>query len=363
MNNSEISVQVFLGSYSKPGDYFPNASGKGVVVATLELATGTLQEVSACPEAVNATYLAKSPDGKWLLVASDFYFEAGEVTAFRIGANGELTKSSSQSTHGTANCHVTISPDSRRVFATGYQNGKLSVHDFSEGQLSPANPLVTYEGSGPNPDRQEAAHAHQATASPDGHHLYVCDLGSDRVWIHDLNQMQASLDGVQAMDAPPGCGPRHLICHPTAPWVYVFTELSARILVCDRNTETGMLTMKSQIPTLPEDFEGTPSGAAIRLHPTCRALYVSNRQHDSITAFSVDPEDGTLSFLCRFPCGGQEPRDFGVDPTGQWLLAANQDSNTVVPFRLDPKTGCPTGEQANALDCSTPVCVLFLEAV
>lgn len=297
--------------------------------------------------------------GKWLLVASDLYDEPGEVTAFQIGEDGKLTRYSCQSTHGTANCHVTISPDSRRVFATGYLNGKLSVHDFSDGQLSPADPLVTYEGLGPNPDRQEAAHAHQAIVSPDGRHLFVCDLGSDKIWIHDLIHMQASLDGVQFMNAPAGCGPRHLLCHPTAPLIYVFTELSAQILVCERNMDTGILTMKSQIPTLPEDYAGTPSGAAIKLHPTCRALYVSNRQHNSIAAFSVDSEDGSLLLMCRFDTGGKEPRDFGVDPTGQWLLAANQDSNTIVPFKLDPETGHPTGEQATAFDCGTPVSVLF----
>ena len=357
-NGSSI---FFVGTYSRKGAYFPNASGEGAVTCKLDLQTGHIDQLSACQEAVNATYLSDGPAGI-LLVASDRYLAPGKVQAFSIGDQGHLTLVSTQSAHGTATCHVTYAQESRHVFVASYMDGKLSTHIINDGELSAAIHVYSYQGSGPNKERQEAAHAHQAVISPDGASLFVCDLGSDKVWVHDMATMSGDIAELTCIEVPAGYGPRHLAFHPELPIVYILCELSSHILRYNKDDQTGAWTLIDDIGTLPDDYEGTPSAAGIRLHPSGKSLYVSNRGHDSISTFSID-QGGGLTYEARFSTEGKEPRDFGVDPTRQWLLAANQDSSSIVTFALDPDSGLPTGRIGEHFSCGTPVCVHFPKAL
>lgn len=346
----------FVGSYSRPGAYFPGASGEGIVAYVLHAEIGAIARLQACAEAANATYLAATPDGRRLLVASDRYTEEGEVLSFLREEDGRLALESRQCARGTAVCHVACDPDGRRVFVASYLNGRLTAHDLRDGLLGPADPSIAYVGNGSNVERQERAHAHQAIVAPGGRWLHVCDLGSDRIWVHDLHDRALAHRGI-AM--PAGYGPRHLVHHPTLRRTYVLCELNAHVLTCERDDTSGELRLLDDQSTLPADYAGTPSAAAVRLHPSGRTLAVSNRGHDSISVFSIDPASGRLSLSARFASGGREPRDFNFDPTGRWLVAANQNSNNLAPFRFDPATGQPTGEAAPLFACGTPVCVLF----
>lgn len=356
---AEQLQQFFLGTYSEKGPYIPHAHGEGIVSCTLDSGTGLIQKVSLCNDVVNATYLTKSPAGDILFAACDRYSLPGKVKAFSINHDGSLKLLSSESTYGTSTCHLTCDLEGRRVFVASYGDGKLTTYGFDSQSIS-ANPqVISYKGNGPNAGRQEAAHIHQAIVSPNGKWLYVCDLGSDRIWLHSLSPGPKNLQVIKGIEVPSGYGPRHLVCHPALPLVYVFCELNAHLLTYGRDDQTGLLTLMADVTTLPKNYEGMPSGAAIRLHPSQKSLYVSNRNHNSLVAFSIDNADGQLKLKTCFSTGGKEPRDFGIDPTGCWLLAANQESDNVVPFRLNPVTGLPTGNAAPTFECGTPVCVLF----
>lgn len=359
MTTPQEQIRVYVGSYSKPGPYF-EANGAGIYTLALDLTTGALTEIGCSEDIVNASYLAKLPGENRVVVTSDEYFSQDqnhgcEVHLCEIDEEtGKLRKLASESTHGTATCHLTLNRAGDRAYVASYMNGILTAHDVCEGKISPATDIVRYSGSSANVDRQEGAHAHQAVLTPDECWLYVCDLGSDKIWIHDLSD----LNGEPAfVEVPAGYGPRHLVCHPEMPLVYLFCELSSMLLVFRR--EKGSLVFVSEHDTLPKSVTAVPAGAAIRIHPSLKSLVVSNRSDDSITFFRIDAS-GLPEFVSHIATGGDEPRDVEFDPSGRWLLIANQNSNTMTVFPVSPDTGLTTSERPVAeLACGSPVAILF----
>lgn len=354
----EQKIRFFLGTYCEPGAYF-DAKGEGLLSCTLDVGTGRIAATSACRTAGNATFMAKDPSAETLVVARDRYFSDGEVHSFAIGANGRLSHQSWATLRGQATCHVSIDRGSGHVFVSSYQDAKVSVHPFDGAVVGPAVKVLEYSGSSIDANRQESAHAHQAIPSPDGRWLYVCDLGSDKVWIHDLRRLADETSEHRSVSVPAGFGPRHLVCHPQLSILYVFCELQAKLLVCEVDGADGSFTIRDHVSTLPESYAGPASGAAIKFHPSMEILYVSNRIHNSISAFAVDKADGALTLAGRVDSRGQDPRDFDIERGGRWLLSANQGSGTVVPLELEPDSGLPTGCAGVPFDCGTPVCVVF----
>lgn len=352
-------VLFFVGSYCIPGPYF-HADGEGITACRLNLATGAITRQTVHPEKMNASYLAWGPDPMVMFVADDCYLESGKVVALQHDGTGNLTqRGPAQLTQGTANCHVALTSKGDRLFAAGYLNGTLSAHEVSGGHIAPASVVYRYTGSGPNPARQEAAHAHQAAISPDGRWLYVCDLGSDRVWIHDLRKLSSDTTALPSFTVEPaGAGPRHLVFHPREPLLYILCELDGALLTCRWEAATGALSQLDRQLTLPSDFKGEPAAAAIKFHPGGQALYVSNRNHNSVGVYQL-ARDGRPVFQARIPCGGNSPRDIECDPSGRWLLVANQESGTILPVAVDPSTGLPTGRTGPVFACGCPCCILF----
>lgn len=347
-------LSFFVGTYATPGPYIPEAKGRGILSCCLDLASGEIKELHQSNEEINATYLAKDRAGHLFAVCDNFEIE-GEVRAYNIREDAALKLLSMRSTFGTSSCHIEYAHDQKLILISSYSNGQLGVHKFDK-IIDPDPRLLNYAGSGPNPERQEASHIHHSVISPDKRWLYACDLGSDIIWVHDLSEEKLQVK--TGIPTPPGSGPRHMVCHPDLPLAYLFCELDATIITYNLNSATGRLEMLGQVNTLPIGFTGEPAGAAVRFHPTAKSLYVSNRNHNSLTAFSISG-DGELKFETNFPAGGKDPRDFNIDPTGQWLLCANQNSHNIATFRIDPEYGLPTGEIGPEHKCGTPVCILF----
>lgn len=355
LNIPNISL-FFVGSYSVPGPYF-ESHGDGLYSLVLDEITGEMNQQSVNPDVPNATYLAKLPGAPKLFAAIDRFFSPGAIIGCGIDTTfGKVTPRSTQSALGTATCHIGINRSATLAAVASYINGKTTIHHLSDSSVSPHKEHFQYQGSGPNTERQECAHAHQATFSPCDRWLYVVDLGSDKIWIHDLQHPAAA---PTSADVPAGYGPRHLVCHPTLPLVYLFCELNAKLLTFTQNPQDGSLNIISETPTLPDDFAGSPAGAAIRLHPSLKTLYVSNRNHDSISSFTLD-SDGIPCYSGSFFTDGVEPRDFNFSPSGRWLIVANQSSSTLKSFPIDPENGLPLADRpSHSLPCGSPVCILF----
>ncbi|MDW3648410.1 MAG: lactonase family protein [Bacteroidia bacterium] len=346
------SLPFFVGCYTQAVAHAPNACGEGVYSCNLDLETGVIEQVHTSEKGMNPAYLSHDERAGILYVSQAFQKKEGKVVSYEIKKSQKLKRIDKVQASGKAVCHVLHHKG--RVFATSYADGLLDVFESKKGKLS-LEKSFSYKGKGPNKARQEKAHAHQSILSPDKKYLYVCDLGSDKIWSHRLKKPLEKAKN--ALSLPPGSGPRHMVFHPAEPIAYILSELTAILSVAKYRKSSGGLSIKNEINTLPPDFKGMPSSAAIRIHPRARALYVSNRQHNSFTAYAIDKE-GKLSFMARLPSGGKEPRDIQVDPSGSFLLCANQNSNNISVYKLDKK-GRPIPGIVHVFECKTPVCIEF----
>jgi 6-phosphogluconolactonase len=156
----------------------------------------------------------------------------------------------------------------------------------------------------------------------------------------------------------PGSGPRHLAFRPDGKFVYALNEMLSGVVAFRYDAGRGTLAELQTLSTLPEGFSGESSGAEIAMHPGGKFLYASNRGHDSIAIFRVDPAKGTLTSVDRVSTQGKTPRSFAIDPSGRFLVAANQSSGTLVIFRIDQQTGGLTPTDTT-VQVGSPVCVVF----
>src|SRR5262249_9666683 len=162
----------------------------------------------------------------------------------------------------------------------------------------------------------------------------AADLGLDKVLVYKLGAKGAlTPNDPPAATLPPGSGPRHLAFSPNGHFVYLADEMKSNLTVFSWDATHGTLKELQTISILPADYTGTGNSAAeVQVHPSGKFVYASNRGHDSIAIFSADPQTGKLTLVGHQPTEGKTPRNFGIDPTGSYLLAANQQSDSVVAF-------------------------------
>jgi 6-phosphogluconolactonase len=222
---------------------------------------------------------------------------------------------------------------------------------------------VQHLGSSVDPERQKEPHAHDVVLTPDNRFAVVADLGLDKLLVYRFDPEKGTLtpNDPPSGSVKAGSGPRHFALHPNGRFAYVINEMGNTITAFDWDGDKGTFNELQTVNTLPKDFKGENSTAEIAVHPSGRYLYGSNRGHDSIAVYAVDPAKGNLTFVEDVPTLGKEPRNFALDPTGSYLFAANQNSNTVVVFRVNPKNGrlTPARRQVAVV---APVCVTFVAA-
>jgi 6-phosphogluconolactonase len=247
------------------------------------------------------------------------------------------------------------------VLVANYASGSVCVLPIDKnGRLAEASQVIQHEGRGPDPKRQEGPHAHSIHLDPAGRFVLAVDLGLDKVLVYRFDPAQGRLlphEGPPASVAP-GAGPRHLAFHPAGRFAYVINEMASTVTAFAYDAERGVLREVQTVSTLPPDFRGESTTAEVRVHPSGRFLYGSNRGHDSIAVFAIEADGGRLAAITCEPTHGRTPRHFAIDPTGAYLLAANQASGNLVVFRIDAHTGGlrPAGVQ---VEVPSPVCVIF----
>ena len=353
---------VYFGTYTRP-----DGGSKGIYVSRLDGETGKLSEPRLAAEVASPSFLEIHPGGQYLYAVSEVSEldgkPGGAVTAYRIDpATGSLAKLNARSTGGAGPCHVSIDPAGKCVLVANYGGGSCASYGIAaDGSLREAGSVIQHTGSSVNPNRQKAPHAHSINPSPDGRHVFVADLGIDQVVIYRLDADAATLTSHGAAKVAPGSGPRHFAFHPTGKWAWVINEMTLTLTGFDYDAAAGTLREIQTLPTLPaadRDGKGL-STAEVRVHPTGKFVYGSNRGHDTIAVYQVDAATGQLTFVEVEPIQGKTPRNFNIDPTGRWLLAAGQASDTISVFAIDPRTGALdyTGHQ---IAVGTPVCVRFL---
>jgi len=354
--------RVFVGTYTG-GD----SISKGVYSCEFDAETGKLSEPVLAAELINPSFLAIHPSGKYLYAVNEVSEGPGRgngaVTALTINADGTLTKINHQASEGGAPCHCNVDSTGTNLLIANYGGGNVAVYPISEdGSLKPVSCNIQHEGSSIDKSRQGAPHAHSINISSDNKFAYAADLGLDKIMIYKLDAEAHTLTPASQPAAlvTPGGGPRHFAIHPSSKFAYTNNEITMVVTGFSRNPEDGSLKAIQEISTIPAGFDGRKSTAECLVHTSGKFLYVSNRGHETITAFTIDQETGLLTYVENEPTGGKEPRNFFIDPSGKWLLAENQNSDTVYVFSIDQQTGAlkPTGDFVTV---GRPVCIRMVK--
>jgi 6-phosphogluconolactonase len=352
---SAAELDFYIGTYTKKD------ASRGIYRFRLNSETGAVTGGELAAETTSPSFVAVHPNGKFVYAVGEAEpvpgQKGGPVSAFAIGGDGKLTLLNQQSSGGDGPCHVSLDAAGKNAFVANYGSGSIEALPIkADGRLGEPASFIQHTGTGPDRGRQEGPHAHSIYEH--GGRVYTCDLGTDHIDIYQLDSAKGTLtpnDPAFAKVAP-GAGPRHLAFGATH--AYVISEMANTITVCKYDPANGALTPEQSISSLPVDFTGKNTTAEIFVHPNGKFLYGSNRGHDSIAVFAIGAE-GRLSPIEHVSTQGKGPRNFAIDPTGTWLLAANQDSNNIVIFKIDPPTGklTPTGQQ---LALGAPVCIAFV---
>jgi 6-phosphogluconolactonase len=355
MSENKQSLYVFAGSYASREE-------QGLKVFRFDEETGSLSLQHEYAGLQNPTFLNVDAQNKLLYAISEAVDEngakSGEAAAFRIDAStGALTPLNVAPTVRSTTCHIQRDAKNRYLTVTSYHGGMtglLSIND--DGGIGTLLDVKQHEGRGPHPN-QDRPHPHSSFYSPDGSYLYVQDLGLDIIAVYRLDAENGKLELQSKTSLEPGAGPRHLVFHPKAPFVYVINELNSSVTVLRHDAKSGQLEALQSYSTLPESFKGENGCAEIAISADGHFLYGSNRGHDSIVVYKVNQETGELETLQHVSTGGGHPRHFALTPNGKWLLAANRDGNNIVTFRVNAVSGKlePAGQEISA---SKPVCVV-----
>lgn len=345
-------VPFYVGTNSAPGKQ------TGILRCTLDLKTGKVSAPVVAAGIKSPTFLAASPDGRFLYAAIEQ--EGGEVAAFQILEDRSLLPLNSKPAGGRGTCHVWV--DRAHVIASNYTGGNVACFPlFSDGSLGDAVANIAFSGSGPDPLRQKKPYAHGALVTSDGRFVYVCDLGTDQVWIFGFERESGKMLAADSLSGkvPPGGGPRHLVLGPRGDFLYVNNEMGMSVSVFERNSKTGALRMVQTIPTLPEAAarEGASTSGLV-IHPSGRWLYVSNRGHNSLTAFEIQT-DGQLRVVQNIPSPVEMPREFSIEPSGAWLVVGGQKDGAIATMKIDGSNGTLALADRLVTD-SVPVSFLFL---
>lgn len=364
MTASLLAIQTLGGGMALDvyfGTYTDKNKSEGIYRSMLDMENGRLSEPELAVRAANPSFIEIHPNGKFLYAAAEG--KTGLVRAYGIEpATRKLKLLNECSSGGSGPCHISIDREGKVLLAANYGSGSIaSIPINADGTLSAPASVIQHKGSSINPKRQKEPHAHSINPSPDGRFAFAADLGLDKIMIYKLDSATGKLDAntPESAKVKAGAGPRHLTFHPDGKFAYVISELDETMTVYAYNAKSGALTEIQQISTLPDDFKGVSWCAEVRVHPNGKFLYGSNRGHDSIVIYKIDPEKGTLTLSGFQNAGIKNPRNFNLDPSGRFCVVANHDSGSVCTFRVDPETGAlePAGKP---ISIGKPVCVRFL---
>ncbi len=339
---------VLVGSYTQPNATTTSAS-KGIYAFSFDSKSGTLSPLGLAAEIANPAHVWASPNGKFLYsVTWQSPDKMDTVSAFRIDhQTGRLTLINKVSAKGDLANQVVLDPSGKLAGTVTYNSGTFTLYGVEpDGRLS--EPFYTDQHTGkPLSPRQPGPKAHGIVFSKDSKFVYVAELGLDRVYSYRVDAAKRTVTPSDPpyVNVPAGSGPRRLQLHPNGRFLYVNHETDSKVTVFAVNGSS--LTSLQTLSTKPDDYTGNNSTAEIQIDREGKWLYVTNRGHDSLALYAVDPAKGTLTFVEHIPSLGRTPRNLTLDPTNEYLFCANQNGENIVVFKIDHKTGhlTPTGSQ------------------
>lgn len=348
--------------------------GPGIYASRLQ-PNGAMDKPQLVAEQPNPSFFALHPTLDVLYVVTETgrndAKQSAALAAYQFDRKGyeqgqvpPLQRLSLEKVNGDVPCHVAIDREGKWAVISNYTSGSVSLFPLqANGALQAESHTVQHQGTGPNEARQKQAHAHCAAFDPSNRFVLVADLGIDRVMIYQIDPNTKKLvPGPQAyLELPPGSGPRHIAFHPSGTFFFVINELAMTLTAATWNAETGRTEIINTESTVPEG-KAVPGGstAEVLVHPSGRFVYGSNRGPNTIALFTLDTNSGRIRRIENFDTLGKIPRNFRISPQGNFLIAENQESDSIYSFRIDSGTGFlkPTGF---SISTPKPACIKFLD--
>ena len=352
---------IYVGTYTRKEGHV-DGKATGIYQLKMNVETGKLKIIDTIKGTINPSYLAIHPNQKYLYAVNEIADgnRIGTITTYNI-ESGKAQKINEVSSKGDAPCYISIDRTGKFVLVANYMETIASYEIEKDGSLSEAVDVVEHKRERAAVFRQETGHPHIILPAMNDKTLFVADLGLDEIFHYELNE-KGEFTKVAITETVPLSGPRHLVFHPIYSKCYVLNELNITVEVFETKAANEPFERIQMINTV-GDIDENVAPSAIKLHPSGKFLYVANRGINggtghNITAFSIN-ESGELSFVASYSTEGEVPRDFEISPDGRFLLAANQNSNSIITFKINTTTGEleSTGQQ---LEIKTPVCLKFL---
>ena len=329
-----------------------DAGSQGIYTAEFDPDNGGISSLKLVATLQNPTFFALSPSNEALISISETSSNPSHVYGFQV-KDGMLEQKGVQSSEGSGPCHVAIHSSGKWAVVSNYGSGSIASFPIAEdGTPGPAISKYNFGGN---------AHAHSATFDATGNWVIFTDLGNDKLMIYSFDQNS----GVMTPASTPfvatvnSAGPRHSVFHPNGKYFYVVNELNATVSMFLWTSTDGSLITNQIVDLMRSDFTGRRGSADIHISADGKFLYASNRgDANSITIFAIDSEIGKLTFVEEHSCGGVHPRNFAIDPSDNYVLIANRDTNNIVVFSRDGTTG-KISETGNQISISKPMCVKF----
>jgi 6-phosphogluconolactonase len=349
---------LFAGTYT-------SGKSKGIYVYKFNAKNGEVAQVSNTDSSANPSFLTIAPDGKHLYAVNEVdRNNTGFVSAYGFDpATGKLHFLNRQISGSANPCHISITNDGKWLAVANYSGGSLAMLPvLADGSIGAIAQHIVHHGKSVNPDRQEMAHVHSVFFSPDQQFLFTPDLGMDQVSIYQFNgknKMPLKPVPIPFIATNAGAGPRHIDFSPDGKFLYLIEEMGGSVDVF--TYQKGTTRFIQRIATHKADYRGLPGSADIHLSPDGKFLYASNRgDENNLAIFSVNTVSGKLTAIGYQSAKGIQPRNFVIDPTGNYLLVANQKTNNIVVFKRNKETGLlqATPQQ---IEVPSPVCLKMLK--
>jgi 6-phosphogluconolactonase (cycloisomerase 2 family) len=356
MNLQAQKSIVFVGSYN----YDKNKDG--IYVYELDTKTGVLNKLSSVKNILNPSYLALSANGKYLYACSETQTpNAGSISGFAFDPKKKaLSFINSQKSGGDNPAYVSLHKNGKWIVNANYSGGSVGVHPLAaDGSIKQGAQVIKYADSSIFKERQNQSHIHSTVFSPDYRYIFLPDLGADKIRIYKFNELKDQ--PLQAAQIPfvktvAGSGPRHFTFHPNGKFAYCIEELSGTIDVF--KYANGKLDKMQRIKTHTDQFKANFGSADIHISPDGKFLYASNRGvENNIAIFSIK-NDGKLMNVGYQSTLGNHPRNFSIDATGKFLIAANMNSGDIVVFKRNSKTGLLT-KVGKETKVANPSCIVI----
>lgn len=361
---------VFIGTYTEPILFGTGkvlqGKGEGIYVYKMDSLSGELKLSYIASAGPNPSYLTFDSSKRFLYVVNELKeyqgAQTGAVSAFLVDQDtGKLKFINRQPTHGTDPCQLIVDKTGRFVFVANFMSGSVCVLPIqADGSLGEATDVIQHQGSSVDPNRQKGPHAHGVTLDTTGQFAFVPDLGLDKLMIYKFDSVRGKLipNDDPWVELTPGAGPRQFVFHPNEKHAYLINELDSTVIAFQYDGEQGSLKSIQTISTLPEMFDGESTCAELQISPNGKFLYASNRGHNSIAIYTINQINGTLAVVGYESTQGETPRHFIIDPEGEFLLVANQDSDNLITLKIDAASG-KLNVYNDPISVPTPVCVKF----